>query len=282
MEPHFTPLPGVAVGVLVRDAEPVLRAERRFGPGNAMVFGRDGASYRWIYVPARAGEVGESVYVLVGQSGERTQRFTGVILATTSTLRAPPMQDGFALVEVEVNGGLGSPSVESFVATRLRVLDRTPEYPLDTARTAEAAIVRCRDALANNDAIETALESVAGAISPATKGMREEVLTTRVTWLSNEERLRIECLIRVSRGEYRYGRGVVRQDQQTGSEQDPGIRYGRQVGVTATLAFEANKAGRLEPAGETPPEPFVMEIPPPGGTLEHERPSSPPSRSTDE
>ena len=280
MEPHFAPLPGLAVGVLVRDAGQVLRAEGRFGPGDAVVFGRDNASYRWVYVPAGPKEAEESVYVLVGQNGERTQRFTGVVLATTSTLRAPPGQGGFALVEAEVNGGLGSPPVESFVATRLRVLDQTPEYPLDTARIVETMVARCRDDLASDDAVKRMFESLVGAAWDAAKGVQKEILTTRVTWLAREERLRIECLVRVSHGEYRYGRGVARQDQEADSELDEGIRYGRQVGVTATLAFEADKAGRIEPAGETAPEPFTVEIPPPGGTFEPQRPSSPPGRRT--
>ncbi len=280
MEPHFARLPGLAVGVLVRDAGQVLRAEGRFGPGDAVVFSQDNASYRWVYVPARPGETGESVYVPVGQTGERTQRFTGVVLATTSTLRALPVQEGFALVEAEVNGGLGSPPVESFVATRLRVLDRTAEYPLDTARIVETMVARCRDALASDDAVKQMFESVVGAASDTAQGVQEEILTTRVTWLAREERLRIECLVRLSHGEYRYGSGVSRQDQEAGSEADKGIRYGRQMGVTATLAFEADKAGRIEPAGETAPKPFKVDIPPPGRTLEPQKPNSRPGRST--
>ena len=129
-------------------------------------------------------------------------------------------------------------------------------------------------------AVKRMFESVAGAASDTAQGVQEEILTTRVTWLAREERLRIECLVRLSHGEHRYGRGVGRQDQEASSEADEGIRYGRQVGVTATLAFEADKAGRIEPAGETAPEPFTVEIPPPGRTLEPQKPNSPPGRST--
>ena len=78
-------------------------------------------------------------------------------------------------------------------------------------------------------------------------------MTTRVTWLAREERLRDGVPRPPEPRGAPYGRGVGRQDQEASSEADEGIRYGRQVGVTATLAFEADKAGRIEPAGETLP-----------------------------
>jgi hypothetical protein len=265
-EPHFAPLPGLAVGVLVSNVDLVLRAEGRFGPAGAAVFSRDDTSYRWFYVSAVAGETGETVNMPVGEAGDRTQRFKDVVLATTSVLRARAIPERFVLAEAEVNGGLGSPPVESFVATKLRVLDRTPEYPIDTARTVDAAVVRCRDRLANMDAaMEQALASATRRETPgADEGTHQETLTTRVTWLSGRERLRIECHFRVTKGEYRYGQGVARQGDQAVGD---GLRYGRQVGVTVTLAFEAGKAGQIEPAGETSPQPFILDLPPPGETL---------------
>jgi hypothetical protein len=274
MESHFAPLPGLAVGVLIGNAEPILHAEKRFGPGDVVVFGRDDASYRWVYVPAGPMEAGETVFMLVGPSGERTQRFTDVVPATASTLRARTVPERFALVEAEVNGGLGSPPVDSFVATKLRVLDRTPEYPLDTARTVDTAVAQCRDRLADTDAVEQAFASAMHAEPPSVReGTRRETLTARVTWLPERERLRVECLFRVTSGEYRYGRGVARQGDQTVGDQS-GIRYGRLVGITVTIAFEADKTGRIEAAGGTSPQPFTLDLPPPGGAFGPQRPDA--------
>src|SRR4051812_39592126 len=50
-------LPGTVIGVLVADGQPVLSTEGRSGPADQMVFGRNGASYRWVYVPTQGGGI---------------------------------------------------------------------------------------------------------------------------------------------------------------------------------------------------------------------------------
>ena len=124
------------------------------------------------------------------------------------------------------------------------------------------------------DAIEGTFEkAVRSALPGAAEGKREETLATYVTWLPEAERLRVECRYRLTDGEYRYGRGVVPQSGEAAGDQN-GMRYGRQAGVTVTLAFEADKTGRLEPAEVTAPQPFIVDIPPPGGASGPPRPEA--------
>ena len=57
--------------------------------------------------------------------------------------------------EVTVNDGLGSPPEDSFVATDIKVLDGTPDYPLKVAEVIAAMKKRHAEYLTAKDAAMT-------------------------------------------------------------------------------------------------------------------------------
>ncbi|HJT76165.1 MAG TPA: hypothetical protein VJ739_03095, partial [Gemmataceae bacterium] len=134
---QFQPLGGKAVGLLVGGGDGVLAGEGRRGPADALWFSTGGASYRAVYVPVAKRFLIGGLNVPVGERGEKTRRFNKLSPATPKTLAPSGVAGPCALVEVEVNGGLGGPAGETFVATSVKVLDGTREYPLHTAAVVE-------------------------------------------------------------------------------------------------------------------------------------------------
>src|SRR5439155_1606196 len=70
--------------------------------------------------------------VPVGDKGE-TETYPSLDIARPKNVTPWGVTSLYTLVEVEVNGGKGSPKNDSFVATRFKVLDGTKDYPLRTA-----------------------------------------------------------------------------------------------------------------------------------------------------
>src|SRR5262245_53237639 len=122
------PLQGKAAGILVADPQPVLSTEGRTGPKDQLCFAVSGASYRWVYVPVEANALISSLSLPVGHDGQR-KKFDKLNMATPTSIKQWGIDVSFALVEVEVNEGLGSPASDSFVATKMRRLDGTNDYP---------------------------------------------------------------------------------------------------------------------------------------------------------
>src|SRR5262245_34664402 len=122
------PLPGKIIGILASDAQPTLGLEGRSGPPDQLCLGYSGGSYRWMYVPQKENPLIGSLNIAVGNQGER-KRFDNLSMATAQTVAQWDVKGKYALVEIEVNGGLGSPAVDAFVATRMRQLDGTKEFP---------------------------------------------------------------------------------------------------------------------------------------------------------
>src|SRR5262249_1562629 len=108
---------------------PVLALEGRSGPAEQLCFGSGGTSYRWVYVTAGKNATVGRVVIPVGSQGER-KVFDNLSVASPATVKRWGVEAPFALVEVEVNGGQGSPATDAFVATNIRRLDGSREYPL--------------------------------------------------------------------------------------------------------------------------------------------------------
>ena len=274
--PVFLPLPGKAVGVVVSDAQAVLRREGRYGPEDVACFARGEASYRWFYVPARGGAGGEALVLGVGESGGKTRSFNNLVMATTQTLRPWSVTTPYALVEVVVNGGLGSPPEEGFAATDLKVLDGSSRYPIKVAEVIRDLRTRYR---AEHDARKGLTEAMEEARKRALKdrkptGPREQADTMYVTWLPDREVLRVEFRTEVRDGAYHYGRGVERAGAdnprsdvpppEKSSPRDPGIRHGTSFGIVTGMVYEVSRDGTIGPGRPLPPRPFAQEIPPPG------------------
>jgi hypothetical protein len=232
------------------------------------LFSRDGAR-RFLYLFAEQSGQARKQYFYVGQEG-RPEPFANVLPATASVLRQRGVWQRFALLEVEVNGGKGSPPLplgENFIASKIRVLDKTSEYPFDSSAAIDEAVERCRSkfsTLRTTPAFDSALRLVFRDDKNASK---KENLLINATWLSEAERIRIKCHFRLVNDELKFGRGVLPKEDLT-EPPEQGIPFGRQVGIRITLTFEVDKTGQIEFTGETAPHPFNIEIPPPGGTLD--------------
>jgi hypothetical protein len=274
----FQPLPGKAIGVLVSDVKAVMRREGRSGPLDALGFSRGGDSYRWVYVPVKEKPGLGTLLIPVGEKGEKTKQFHNLSLATLQTVRQFGITQPYTLVEVEVNGGLGSPEEESFVATQIQVLDGTEKFPLKVAEVMNQLHQRYQSYLKKEQKeIETALKEAQkkalGERKPT--GPRETSQLVYVTWLPETQQLRVTFQTQVSDGAYSYGLGIepARKDgprpqvvpDGANPAQGQGLRFGTMFGVELDMTYEVSKTGKLERSQPQPIRVFMKEIPPPGG-----------------
>jgi hypothetical protein len=254
--PQFEPLPSKAVGVVVLDSAPLAAREGRSGPPGAVAFLRGTASFRWMYLPAPGDPDAEDMSFGLGPDGKTQKLFSKVRLATKDMLKQLELTGPFHLVEVEVNGGDGSPAEESFVATSLQRLDGTKEYPFKPAELLRDLTARARkhveeekEAIAKAMAI--AQEKVAKGRKPT--GPEEKTEEVLVTWLPKEARLRVEVQCRVTNGFYVTGQGVEGPKRTV-------TRGGTQFGAVGGMVYEVGKNGEVE--RETPVKfvPFTREL----------------------
>jgi hypothetical protein len=254
--PRFEPLPGKAVGVVVLDSAPLAAREGRSGPPGAVAFIRGTGSFRWMYLPAVGDPDADDMAFALGADGRTQKVFPKVRLATREMVKPLGLTGPFHLVAVEVNGGAGSPPEEGFVATSLKRLDGTKEYPFKTAELLRDLTERVQKFLGGQQvAIARAMAEAQGAVAKGRKptGPEETTLEVTVTWLPQEERLRIEFRHRVTNGFYVVGQGV--------EGPKPTItRAGSQFGVVGGVVYEISKGGQV--ARETPVkfEPFTREL----------------------
>jgi hypothetical protein len=273
----FQPLPGKAIGVLVFDAQPVLAIESRGGPENQMCFGVGGNSYRWIYLPVEDKPAISFLYLPVGEKGER-KRFDKLSLASTDTLKPIGIRAKYALVEVEVNAGLGSPASDSFAATKIKLLDGSMEYPLEVEKSVEELRKKYDDYLRDEGrkidaAIVEAAEKYLKDEKPT--GPRERSDLMFLTWMPDSERLRVHFRTRIFDGAYKYAGGlnidlgpaVPAKVTKPGDIPPPrlpnGLRYGKQYGIEFGAAYEVSKSGKLERTLILPIESFQNDLPMP-------------------
>jgi hypothetical protein len=276
--PAFDTMPPSVIGVLMNDVADSLAAEGRSGPRDVMGFGSGERSYRFIYVPCPEGQDdGEALVVPVGQKGERRKRYESLCLVTRSVGERIGASQPYNLVKVEVNDGLGSPEVESFVATRLKLLDKTEDYPLDTTAAVEAARMKYKQHLREHrDAIGADMEELGRKVLKGAEpsGPREEFEWEHVAWLSTTNRLRVEFLTTVTDGKYAYGRGAGkgRIPPKTKNEKDApkkenedklGVRFGIMFGVRRGAVYEISAAGTFLAERTLPQEKFEKVLSPP-------------------
>jgi hypothetical protein len=214
------------------------------------------ASFRWMYLPAGAADPdAEDMLFGLGADGTAHKVFK-VRPATQATVKPLGLTETFHLVEVEVNRGAGSPPEEGFVATSLKRLDGTKEYPFkpaellrDLTRRAQKHCGEQRAAIAQ--AMAAAQRAVANGRAPT--GPEERTEEVMVTWLPREERLRIEVRCRVTNGFYVVGQGVEGPKRTI-------TRAGTQFGAVGGVVYEIGKDGRV--VRETPLkiEPFTRDL----------------------
>jgi hypothetical protein len=273
------PLPGKVVAVLVFDAQPVLSLEGRSGPANQLCLGYNGGSYRWVYVPVKENPFIGSLIMNVGQKGER-KRFDNLSMANPQTLKQWDIQGKYALVEVEVNGGLGGPAEDAFVATKMRQLDGTKEFPFKLEEVIEDLKQKYAQQVKDQfRQLDSEMEKAAGESIKDRKatGPRERADVMFITWMPETQRLRVHFRSTIMDGEYKYAGGVnidtggprtilARMrgpvpSARGGSAGLPyGLRYGTQFGIEFGTAYEVSKTGKIEKTLTLPIQRFKREL----------------------
>jgi hypothetical protein len=262
----FAALPGKVVGVLASNGSAVLAQEGRKGPADALCLGSGEGSYRWLYVPVLKKPIIGALNVRVGPKGETTRRFDSLNLANPQTVQKWGVTQPYTLVEVEVNGGQGAPPGENFVATGMRVVEDSKEYPFKV--TAVVNRVRAAYAAALKDhepAITQALAEARKDVPPGRKpsGVRERTELVFVTWLPEQQRLRLVLQTRTS--ETAPGPAPT----PAADSEDPARRPATVFGAEWGMTFEVSRLDKTEVARELPLRKFHDEVllpaPPPAG-----------------
>jgi hypothetical protein len=263
---EFAPLPGQTRGLLVSGVGSALHAEGRSIPDDAVLFSRDHDSYRTIYVPSL--DSSETVTLPVPSEDGTQQiiarkRFEGYALARLALLRPLKVNDGFAIVDVEVNGGRGSPTgVDRFAATKMRQVDgQLDGYPFSAA----AAIRRAEEICASHDLMDEVqnkaldlLSKATGRTPPLKPGTPS--LQMHATWNSHAEQIEAKCIVQATLAEHETGEG-------TKSTQGNSTGFGRAWGFKATvstgLLFTISRMGEVSVTGSLPLMRDIQEIKPP-------------------
>jgi hypothetical protein len=274
--PKFIPVPGKAIGILVTDVKEAMAAEGRHGPAGAAGFAYGPGSYHWIFLPCDAkADQATAVKVHLGTNPLEVKVFENVCPATEELLTRKPLhiKTPYTLVKVTVNDGLGSPSGDDrFVAFDTEVVEGTEAYPLrvtDEVRSREKDYKEYLDG--QKEMIGKTMEQLATEVlgKRAPTGPRETNQRAFVTWLPEDERLRIELRTRITDGEFKYGKGIERGPVAKGlpppKSDKAGTRYGTMFGLEIARVYEVSKRGKLERSESLPLKVFSKEIPPPRG-----------------
>jgi hypothetical protein len=277
-------LPGKIVGVLVSGAQPVLTLEGRSGPADQICLGYGGGSYRWLYVPVEKDPMIPWLNLPVGPTGTERKRFDNLSLAGAGNLKPLGVESKYALVEIEVNGGLGSPADDSCVATKLKVLDGSAEFPLKVEQVIAELTKRYQDYQTEQGReINVMMEKAAAAAIKDKKssGNRERNDVMFVTWIPETQRVRVHFRTTISDGLYEGGDRPVFDGRPRTFKWEPGgpvppmvqpggrstPRTGIQFGVEFGIAYELSKSGKVERVLTLPMETFQREIKAPPGVM---------------
>jgi hypothetical protein len=275
--PQYVPLPGRAVGVVARGVAETMEAEGRTGPEDVLGFGYGEGSYRRFYVPCegKPGEPADTIVVSVGPEGLDRRLFESVCLARSGLPSLSGDLTEFSLVEVEVNGGMGSPAVDTFVATEMNVVEGTEAYPLNVSEAVQSAKEQFHAYLdEHSEAFDARMKQLAEKAlrSDRPTGPREKHEHVSVTWLPQPERLRLLLRVRIIDGKYSYAKGAKEKPpspppQDSAGQGHPdgqsGVRFGTQFGVELIIITEYSKTGRLERRTTPSWRSFTEELPPP-------------------
>jgi hypothetical protein len=285
---RYQSMPGKVVGVLVSDVRAMMAQEGRGGPADAFGFSSGGGSYRWVYTPVTEKPLITNFQVKAGEKGDKTQTYPSLSLANPQTVKQWNVPGGNVLVEVEVNGGAGAPADEGFVATNMKVLDSSKEFPLKVASVLDDLKKRYQTwKTKHQKELDGALsDSQAKALKKGDKatGPRETQELVYVTWMPKEEWLIVRFRTTITDGAYKYTKGGIRpgpfplppppaKDKpvlQVAVRFPPPppprpikVRYGTSFGIEYGMAYEVSKKGTLERTQKLPAQAFKKELPPP-------------------
>jgi len=261
--PTFKPLPARAIGLLVSRAEDVLAAEGRYGPPNAVVFGADRSSYRWVYLHALPTETAEATSISIRIAGQSERSFENVILATDSSLARRRIVGEYRLARMTVNDGAGSADVDTLVASEIEVIDGTSEFAAVSVPIS-STIRQCHAKITVNQALKTALEELKSSVRSTAEWTSQTTILPLVTWLSESREIEIVCDGELSVMESRAGIGIVPDG--TGQQSGPPlVQYGLKLSARVRLRYLIGQSGTVRAVPEGPIQTSIRDLPPPGG-----------------
>jgi hypothetical protein len=224
-----------------------------YAAGNRSSVSLAGHPYQPLYVPVEAPPF-EKLTVQVGEKEEK-QTFPKARMADPDTLQALQVRELYSLVEIEINGGKGSPEgAVELVGTKIRVLDGTKEYPIKTADAVREATKKyeafLREKTADIDAAlgkarEDAVKEAKGRWAPSGAEPANAKNTVYVTWMPASETLEVRFVTRIVDG--RFGPQVERAGNL--ALRRPGLEWGLELG----RSYAYSKAG-------TPGKELTLEI----------------------
>jgi hypothetical protein len=262
----FEALSGTVVGVLVSGGQDVLAQEGRRGPADAFCLGCGEGSYRWMYVPVRKKWIIGGLNVRVGPKGDTVKRFMGLSMADPKTVQQWDVAGPYALVEAEVNGGAGAPPGESFVATHLRVLDGSKDYPLHVGKVIEDLRRQFQVHLKlEEDAVGRGLSDARERVPAGHKLTpgREQTETLFVTWLPETQQLRVVFQARITEKALPTvppPPPPPAVDTGDGRPPDPPVHAGVQLGVELGMTYDVSKRGLVDASRAVPLRPYQKEL----------------------
>jgi len=271
------PLPGKVIAVLIADAQPILSLEGRAGPADQLCIGYGGASYRWVYLSVNEKPTIRNLSLPLPEG--KTKVYPSLSMASPALVKPLGIEAPYALVEIEVNDGAGSPASDAFVATKMTKLDGGKEYPLQVAEVIAEARKRYEAYLSDQRGkidiamVEAAKKSIK---ERQPTGPREQSTLMFVTWMPDTEKLVVRFRTRISDGVFKYANGInielAAPPQAEGPPQGgpapparrpSGLRYGTQFGIELGGQFEVSKIGKVDRFKTLEIESFTSEIPPP-------------------
>jgi hypothetical protein len=262
---RYPALQGKMIGLLVGNALHDLDAqEGGSGSTDAMLFSTGGSCYRWVYVPVTDHPGINQLDIAVGEKGREKKRFVNLDLACPRTVKQWDVPAPYALVEIEVNDNLGAPPTtvnQGFVATRMKRLDGTKDFPLKVADVVEALRKRYTTYLEDRKGVID--KAVADARQAALKGKkpnspRRQEDTMYLTWLPEKQRMRVHFRTVLTEGALRIAGSNI--NLETGARGSPvGISYGIEFG----MGYEVSKEGRVVRRLPLPIASFKKELRPP-------------------
>lgn len=270
-------MPGKIIALLATDAQPVLSMEGRSGPPDQLCIGWNGGSYRWVYVPVENNAI--ITNLLVPLPNEKTKVYPKLSMASPTTVKQWGIDAPYALVEVEVNDGAGSPINDSFVATKMSRLDGSKDYPIQIATSIADLKKQFQSHLSEQQKeLDAAMQEAAKKAIKDRKptGPREVQTVMFATWLAESEKLQVRFFTRITDGDYKYGNGINIElrppappvPAPQGGELPPkrlenGLRYGTQFGIEYGVQFEVTKDGKIGKIKILEAQAFQKELPPP-------------------
>lgn len=285
----YESLPGKVIGVMVSDVAAVMQHDGRGGPPDAIAFSRNLGSYRWVYAVDPDKPIITNLQVKTGADGKQIKVYPKLGMANARLLAGFKIDVPYALVEMEVNDGLGAPADEGFVGTTMKRIDGTKAYPLNVTRVVadlKKKYEEYKKASAATFATALGAAQKKWLTDQKPTGPREVKELLYLSWDAKAETLRVHFRTRVSDGAYTEVDGGANIDRPFPLPPPPPIkgvkpglgafppppprferiRVGTTFGIEYGVAYEVDKDGDLVRILVLPAEGFGEQLQPPPGS----------------